>query len=76
MWVVSAGWRIVIADRKISIEYRVKKLGFRFRGHNKLCPSFIIHRQVRRLSYGFVIPLRAYSNTPFYGQTQGLPLPI
>ncbi len=25
MWVISAGWRIVIADRKISIEYRVKK---------------------------------------------------
>ncbi|GAJ03208.1 unnamed protein product [marine sediment metagenome] len=25
MWVISVGWRIVIADRKISIEYRVKK---------------------------------------------------
>ncbi|MBA7550580.1 hypothetical protein ES705_43099 [subsurface metagenome] len=25
MCVISAGWRIVIADRKISIEYRVKK---------------------------------------------------
>ena len=26
MWVISAGWRIVIADRKISIEYRVKRV--------------------------------------------------